>query len=454
MKSISILENVKETIERHKMFEGVKKALIGFSSGPDSVCLLDVLKTIYQNDIDFFLIYVNHGLRDRKVLEYEERLTAYYAHKYNCGFKIVKISIPKTKKGIEAEARERRYDVFIDYAQKISAQRVVLGHNLDDLVETFFMNLIRGSGNVGFQSIPPVRLPFVRPLINVKKIDILRYLKEKGLKFSRDMTNLDIDIRRNFIRQKIIPRLIELNPRIYETIKREIEILHDDEEFMQIAVNRAYNRCREKKKDGITLDLNRLMHYNKAIRNRVIMKAIVELKGNLTGIESKHIEGIWSLRSKLSGRILCLPEGLYAQKVYDKIFLGWKDSAIKKRTEIELEIGKEIRFGDLKVRSEIIEHFDLKKKKENCEVFDLSQVVPPLILRNRKRGDVVVIKGGKKRLKEILIEKKIASLERDDVGLLCDREGILWVMGVYRAYRAFIQKNTKKILKVEFEHIN
>ncbi|MEO0162557.1 MAG: tRNA lysidine(34) synthetase TilS [candidate division WOR-3 bacterium] len=444
---------VKNTIETHKMFQGVKKAVLAFSAGPDSVCLLDVLKEIYAGKIDFTLVYVNHGLRPRGALKTEEELTAYYAKKYDCDFAIIKIKVPKTDKGLEAEARVRRYQALQEYARKIGAARIVLGHHLDDVVETFFLNLVRGSGNIGLQSIPPVKLPFVRPLLDVRKDEILDYLRSRHLKFSQDKTNLDIQFRRNFIRIKLIPLLLRLNPRLHETIKREIAILHNDEEFLEQIVRRVYKRCIQTKKDGLLLDLARLMRYNKAIRNRVLMKGIMELKGDLIGIESKHIESVWSLRDKQSGRQIFLPAGLYAQKIYDNIFLGWKKKN-NQENEKEIVAGKELIFDGLKIATEIVSNWHGNKNLKNCELFDYNHLSLPLFLRHRKDGDVVLIKNGKKKLKEILNEKRVPVNERDGVVLLCDQKGILWVMGIYRAYRALVSKETKKILKVAFEYLN
>ncbi|MEO0128244.1 MAG: tRNA lysidine(34) synthetase TilS [candidate division WOR-3 bacterium] len=96
--------------------------------------------------------------------------------------------------------------------------------------------------------------------------------------------------------------------------------------------------------------------------------------------------------------------------------------------------------------------FDLKKRQDNCEVFDFSQIYPPLVLRNRTEGDIVKIKNGTKKLKKILNEKKVPANERNSVVVLCDRKGILWVIGIYRAYRAFINNKTKDILKVALEY--
>jgi tRNA(Ile)-lysidine synthase len=194
------------------------------------------------------------------------------------------------------------------------------------------------------------------------------------------------------------------------------------------------------------------MDYNKAIRNRVIMKTIGLLKGDCAGIESKHIKAIWSLKFKESGRKINLPHKLYAQKIFNRVFIGSESSQSKDELDITLNIGKPELIGELVVRAELVNKFDIKKRQVNCEYFDFAQIRPPLFLRNRKAGEKVRIKNGVKKLKEILIEKKVPANERKSVLVLYDRDGILWILGIYRAYRAFIKKNTKNILKVEFEH--
>jgi len=449
-----LLDQVNRIITEFDMFVNTKKAIIGFSAGPDSVCLLDVLKTIYRDKIDFYLVYINHGLRQKNILRTEEELTRYYARKYKCDYKIIKIKVPKTKKGMEAEARERRYHALITYAKKISAQRIVLGHNLDDLVETFFMNLIRGSGTLGLQSIPAVRLPFVRPLINLRKTIILNYLKKRDLKFSEDLSNLNLNIRRNFIRKRIIPQLLKLNPQLYEVVKREADILHNDEEFLQNIVRRVFKKLVKKERAGFTIDLNRLLYYNKAVGSRVIMSIIKSLKGDLSGFASKHIEAIWGLKGKLSGKKTVLPENLYARKIYGKVFIGCSDKDKIEDFCIPVKIGKDSEIANMRLRVNLVKKFDLNRRSANCEVFDFDRIYPPIVLRNRKAGDVLKIKKGRKKLKEVLNEARVPVNERDNVVLLCDRQGILWVIGICRAYQAYIDKKTRNILKVEFEHLD
>jgi tRNA(Ile)-lysidine synthase len=449
----SLIEKVKATIEAHNMLKGVDKLIIAFSSGPDSVCLLDTLHRLYGKKIDLCLVYVNHGLRSKRILESEENLARKYASKYGCEYKVIKVKIKKKKIGLEAAAREKRYSVLLDYLKKVNAQYIALGHNLDDMLETFFMNLLRGSGARGLRSIPPVRPPFIRPLINLKKTEILKYLKEKKLSYSLDETHVKLNYRRNLLRHKIIPQLMKINPELQETVKREIEILKQDDDYLDGQAGKVYKNVVKRELNYVSLDINKILRYNLSIVKRVLMRVIKELRGDLTGFESKHFEAVIGLTTKGSGKRINLPKGLYAQREYDNILIG-----IAKPVELtEIPVGtrtKGLTIGRAILRTRTVSRFKLTHKKSNCEVFDLQKIRPPLVVRNRREGDYIETKIGKKKIKKIFGEFKIPLHKRNEIMMLCDQRGILWVLGVARAFRGFITKSTKKMLVVEFEGLD
>ncbi len=445
-----VVREAQKTIEKYQMFQGAKKLVIAFSSGPDSVCLLDVLHTLYGERVEFHLVYVNHGLRPQKYLQREEDLTKRYALKYNISHTVRRIQVRKRKIGIEAAAREMRYDALLKYMDEINAKRIVLGHNCDDVVETFFMNLLRGSGVRGLMSIPPVRLPFIRPLINVKKTEILKYLKAEKLSYSCDETNRILSYRRNLLRRKVIPELLKINPEIHEIVKREIGILRQEHEYLENQTERIYKSVVRRELNYILLDIKKILRYNKAVVNRVVMRVIQELCGSLDGFESKHYEAIVGLKDKTSGKRVSLPKGLYAQKEYGDIIVGFSkptsSAVIPLGTEKELLI-----FGNVMVRARTVKKFDLRHVTSSRQVFDLDEIEPPLFMRNRKRGDYIITRIGKKKIKKLYQESRVPLHKRNEPMLLCDQKGILWIFGLARAFRGFIGKHSKKILVVEFE---
>jgi tRNA(Ile)-lysidine synthase len=448
-----LLKKVQKTIEKHTMLRGVTKVLIAFSSGPDSVCLLDVLNTLYGHKIEFHLIYVNHGLRSQRVLKFEENLTKIYASNYAINYKITTIKVRKKKVGIEAAAREERYHRLLHYMKKIDAQRIVLGHNLDDVIETFLMNMLRGSGMRGLKSIPPVRLPFIRPLISVKKVDILRYLKKQKLSYSRDETNRRLNYRRNLLRHTIIPQFIKINPRLHETIQREIEILHQDDEYLETQAESVYKKAVTAGKNYAALDLKIILRYNQSIVSRVVMKAIKELRDDLKGYETKHFDEIIGLKDKENGKKFNLPKGLYAQKECGAIVIGRSRAVQPIRIAVKTK-GEVFIPGKMVIRTHITPNFDLKNRKPRCEIFDLNKIKQPLFARTRVKGDGIITKIGRKSIKNVFNESNVPYRRRTDTMMFCDQKGILWVVGLVRASRGFIDKKTRKILVVEYENID
>lgn len=448
-----LMENVRKTIEQHGMFDNVNKALIAFSAGPDSVCLLDVLHSHFGVNIEFELVYVNHGLRSGKALALEEKMTKEYAARYGLKSEILRIKVRKKKLGIEAAARASRHRALLKYLRNIDAQRVVLGHNLDDFVETFLLNITRGSGMRGFRSIPATRLPFVRPLINVKKSDILRYLKAKKLPYAVDETNLSPAYRRNLLRIKVLPILRKINPEIHEAVRREIEILKQDDEYIWKQAEKTYPRVARVEKDCILLDLRKIVRYNLSLVNRLLMKATLDLVGSLDGFESKHYHAVVNLKNKESGKRVTLPKGLYAQREHEKIIIGWRRP--KARIEVPIHInGADFAVGGYKLNIRVLEKWNLGRRYRNCEVFDLDTIELPLFVRNRRNGDLIETKIGRKKVKKIYSEHRIGPRVSENTMLLCDQRGVLWILGVARAFRGFVGKETKRFLVVDFERID
>jgi tRNA(Ile)-lysidine synthase len=433
-----ILDTVNTTIQEYDMLKNIKKVIIAFSSGPDSVCLLDTLTTLYKDKIDFTIVYVNHGIRPSENLKKEEELTKKYAVKYGVRYRIINLKIPKTKLGIEGTARKLRYRVLFNYMRRAHVQVIVLGHNLDDVVETFFMNLIRGSGARGLRSIPAKRLPYVRPLIALKKSEIIEYLRNESLIYSKDETNELLDYRRNLLRHKIIPQILEINPDLHHTLRRAITILKQDDDFLEEQADKAYERVAERKSNQVLLDTTKLLKYNPSIQSRVVMKAIRTLRGVLDGFESKHIAQILGLKDKENGKKISLPKKLYAQKEYNNVIVG----IFKPANRINIMVNKDNDFlviGNYVIKLKSVTKFDLKL---------------PLVIRSKKDGDFIETKVGRKKINKIFQERKLPVHRRKEAIMLCDKKSILWIIGIARSSRAFIKKNTKEMMVVNFARSN
>lgn len=444
------VRKVDATIREHQMFEGVEKAIIAFSAGPDSVCLLDVFHILFQNKIDFELVYVNHGLRPQSMLRREESMVKEYALKYNAKHKILSVKVKKKGAGLEAAARAARYSALLSHLGNTGAARIVLGHNLDDFVETFLMNFIRGSGMTGLMSMPAKRLPFVRPMLNCKKSDIIKYLKLKKLKYATDSTNQSLDYRRNFLRMKVLPILEKLNPEIRDTVKRECQILKNDDDYLWREANKLYRRTVRFEENCAVLDTTKLMRYNLPVTIRMVMKVISKLRGDLAGYESKHYYAIVSLANKEHRKRISLPKGLYAQREYEDIVIARMRPSKKWKMPVDINDGS-LTVGNVRLTMIVKKGHDVILSKDNRESFDLDKLRLPLYVRNKRPGDRLQMSIGRKKLKKVYSEHRVAPRQRGWTLLLCDQVGILWVVGIRRAARGMITSGTKQTLAVEYE---
>lgn len=445
-----VVSEVRNTVHSQRMLERVKRGLIAFSAGPDSVCLLDVLTRLYGTRIDFRLVYVNHGLRPSRAVEREEKMTRAYARSYGVDYDIVRIRVGKSRLGVESRARDLRYRALMKVMKRTGAERVILGHNLDDLVETYLINTIRGSGARGSQSIPAVRLPYVRPLINVKKADVLAYLQARRLKYAVDESNRDLKFRRNYIRHDIIPRLLEINPRLHEAVKKSVEFIKMDNDHIEAEAERIYPRIVTRSGKNLSLDTDKLIRYNKALSYRIVRKAVGELAGSLDGFESKHFALIFGLMSKENGKSIDLPKGLFGLRDFNRILIGKNKGKVTFHQRIKLEDKIQIRDG-LAISSRLAVKFDLAGRAPGIEVFDRSLIFPPLVIRSPRAGDTIMTRIGKKRIKKYYNEHKISHEERNRLLVLEDRRGILWLLGYGRAQRARVGPKTRKFLVVKIE---
>ncbi len=449
----TLTKQVQDTIETYGMLEGGRRILVAFSGGPDSVCLLDVLYRLYRRRLDLCLVYVNHGLRPTRILQREERMAADYARDYDIPYTIIQVKVKKGKIGLEAAARLERYAALHRCMQDLDADRIALGHNLDDVVETFFLNLIRGSGTRGFLAIPAVRFPIIRPLIDIRKQAILAYVKRRKLRFSVDATNVLPQFRRNVLRHRIIPQLLKINPGLHSAVQREIALLRQDETYLEEEAQHAFERVAERQKNHVLLDINRLLQYNPAVASRVLKRAIIGLRGGLEGFESKHFKAILGLIGKETSKRVNLVKGIWAQRSYQHILIGRTGTSQRATVYLDPHTDR-VRYNDMWVTAKKVQRFNLAEKKPNCEVFDLDQLQPPLFIRSKKPGDLIETKAGRQKMKKIFNEFKVPPHKRQNVGLLCDQQGILWVMGLKRAYRALLNKGSRKIMVVEIEDID
>lgn len=226
------MKNLEEFL--YKYFKKDDKIILACSTWPDSMYLLHkILETSYKNNL--VVCYFNHKLRKEADFEEEfiEKLWKklwFQVEIWSANIKAIQKIVPS--KSIEEIAREKRYAFFNAILNIYNAKYILTAHHLDDKIETFFFNLLRGSKITGLINMTEECWGILRPLLNLTKKEILEYLKDNKIKYFIDSTNLDTEITRNFLRLEIIPKLWKINSNFKENIWNFINYLENVKDFI------------------------------------------------------------------------------------------------------------------------------------------------------------------------------------------------------------------------------
>ncbi|NDK07741.1 tRNA lysidine(34) synthetase TilS [Candidatus Gracilibacteria bacterium] len=232
------MNNLEEFL--NKYFKKDDNIILACSTGPDSMYLLHkILETSYKDNL--VVCYFNHKLRKEadKEEEFIEKLgkkLGFHVEIGTADIKAIHKIIPS--KSIEEIAREKRYAFFNAILNIHNSKYILTAHHLDDKIETFFFNLLRGSKITGLINMKEKSGAILRPLLNITKNDILKYLEVNKLKYNIDITNLDKEITRNYLRLDIIPKLGKINSNFKENIGNFMSYLENVKDFIDIEVEK------------------------------------------------------------------------------------------------------------------------------------------------------------------------------------------------------------------------
>ena len=304
-KDVIFLNNVTNTIKKYNLINDGDKLVLGVSGGPDSICMLDVLNRIKNDNsvnikFDMVVAHVNHMIRAEA--GEDEKFVKDFCEKIGVPFYSKSIDVQKiannNKIGTEEAGRNARYEFFDEILKLTNANKVAIAHNKNDKAETILMNALRGSGIAGLRGIEPIKDgKYIRPLIECERIEIEEYCKQREIEPRIDRTNFENVYTRNKIRNIVIPFIKqEFNPNIVETLNRLAELIKEDDEYINKIVRQKYlDMLVKEEKKQIILDLKKFNKEEKVIKSRVLLYTIIKLFDSTKGIEKIHIEDIIKL---------------------------------------------------------------------------------------------------------------------------------------------------------------
>ena len=312
----NVLDKVKENILKLGLIENDDNVIVGVSGGPDSVFLLyslHMLKGIlgekYNIKYNLIVCHINHMIREEA--DDDEKFVEEYAEKLGYKFFCLREDVKKTAKNLKISEEECGRNIRYEFFEKIRREKlgtkVVVAHNANDNAETILFNLLRGTGITGLCGIKNVNGLVIRPLLNIRKEDIVKYLKDNSIEYKEDKTNRECIYTRNKIRNSLIKNLEEYNPNIIDTLNRMSETISIDDSFIEKNVDNVYNSAIKKGKNGNIIDIVELNKQDVAIKNRIIRRALFDILGDIKGISRIHIDDIvFLLELHIRGKKFCI----------------------------------------------------------------------------------------------------------------------------------------------------
>lgn len=440
-----MLNQVKTYIAAHHLLKKTDLILVGLSGGADSVALLSLLTRLGYRCI---AVHCNFHLRGEES-DRDEDFAGKMAEKAGIPFLKTDFDTRQYAKenhiSIEMAARDLRYAWFEEVRQSQKAQAIAIAHHQDDSIETFLLNLTRGTGIRGLRGIQPKNGYVIRPLLSVNRLDIMDYLGENDLPYVTDSTNNQDDISRNFIRLRVLPLLQKLNPSIKKAIATTSQNLSEAEILYQYAIEKIKEKVMDP--EG-RYSIPALAQY--PAQQTVLYELLSPF-----GFTAPTIESVYhSLDAEPGKRFYSLNKRYCLLKDRGHLILSKEEKKNKKVYPVPTE-GMLTEPVNISTRLITANEFNSKELKNiNTAYIDYDKLNAPLTLRTWRAGDWFIPFGmnGRKKLSDYFSDHKFSRIQKDQTWLLCAGQDIIWIVGERSDNRFRVSFATKTILMVKFSH--
>lgn len=428
----------KNIINENFPFLKESKFFIAVSGGIDSMVLVDLFRKL---ELDFSIIHCNFQLRGNESEAETEFLRDFcrenqihYILRY---FETEKYA-NENKLSTQLAARELRYNWFKEEIEKQKYDFLLTAHHADDNLETFIINLSRGTGLEGLVGIPEQNDNTIRPLLPFSRDEILAYANENSLVWKEDSSNASDKYLRNKIRHHIVPILKELHPTFLANFDKTQKFLNESQAFIEDEVNLKYNDVVKEDKERKVISIERLLQ----LQN---WKTYIYHWLKPYGFTAWN--DIYDLIHANSGKQIH-SEGFILLKDRETLLLYKKEETSESYFLKEHEDSLKI---PLKIAKSKVDNI-FNPNKDSIFV-DVEKLVFPLEIRKWKEGDVFYPNGmkGKKKLSKFFKDEKYSLYDKNNQWLLCSNNEIVWVIGKRADQRFLANNTTNNILKIELE---
>ena len=420
-----------------------KKLLIAISGGVDSVVLTYLLSVL---NFDISLAHCNFKLRGKES-DLDEEFILKLGGKLNIKTFTTQFSTnkfaQKNKLSTQIAARELRYNWFESLVKKHQFDFVLTAHHADDNLETFLINLTRGTGLDGLTGIPEINGNVVRPLIPFSRDEIIDFAKENHIKWREDQSNASTKYIRNKIRHQVIPVLKEINPSVLETFAKTTNHLKESQQIIEDSIEKL-------SKEIIQKDCSTAREITKLNIDKInqLSKPKAYLYQFLKDYNFTEWNDVFKLLSAQSGK-----------QVFSKTHILLKDRNFLILTKNGFSTEQETIVEIVENTTEITNPIDLKFEtvknpslhSKEIIFLDKNELEFPLKLRKWKNGDVFYPSRmqGKKKISKYFKDEKFSLLDKQNTWLLCNNnDTIIWVIGHRSDNRFIAKKESNSILKI------
>ena len=445
-------KRVAEYVRRRNCLEPGESIVVAVSGGPDSTALLLILSRIAKElRLKIRAGHFDHQLRTRSEAEGDRRFVASLCRAFKVrlatGQGNAAARAKRQKESTEDAARKIRYRFLGNEAKAAEATAVVTGHTLDDRAETVLLHVIRGSGLSGLAAMAP-RSPWpfgsgpaiARPIVELDHEDTVRYCRDSGVEPRLDPTN-DLPIAmRNRVRNELMPSLREFNPRVAEALARLADSAAADEDFIDRVAKRDWSALASATRERVVFPREAFAGFHPAIQVRLLMRAAERVGGDASPAAS-HLANIVAALNKPTSRV-SLPGGLVCSIARQRITISRPGGKAREGpNEATLTVPGKTSWGAWTLTAEEAKGA-LPKRIDKLEAYIATTAIRgQMRVRTRRPGDRLRPLGmrGEKKVQDILIDAKVPAEERDDVPIVCDDDGVLWVAGQRLAERAAVR---------------
>ncbi len=475
-------DEVHAFIRTNDMFGRGESILVGFSGGPDSMFLAFALKSIsqtYRYGWDITLAHLNHGITPRAD-ENEVFCRKVAAEFFKLPIIVRKVDIPElhAKPGnrgfsVEALARRERYRFFVEISREKDISKLATGHQLDDQAETVLMRAIGGSWLIGMAGIP-VRRPLsrglktevVRPLLRTSRESVEDHLRSEQIYWFEDLSNSDLRYTRNRVRLKLMPLLVrEFNPNAklhlaslgMQAQELEEELGRMSQAFFEPPKSRAGQT-------SVRIEIEKLRKQGPLVQRYILRSALLAVGLPIREVTHRRVESVRDLLSSERRGIVVKLTDTATVRLDDLelvLLMTHEESPAENLQHAEFSICSdgswlaELSAGPYsRVRAEMMAMPQggpkalLEGKPPEVEFVDAEKVMFPLYVRSRKEGDRMKPLGmtGEKKLQDLLTDAKVPREQRETIPLVCDSNGIMWVVGHTISNHLKITERTSQVL--------